>query len=965
MCEVPPVLSENQELLSSHLFVAMGRMTTHMAILTDASRKIIWVNQAFTEITGYSPKEAIGKKPGQLLQGEESDPAVIQRMRIALSEGKPFREELLNYRKSGESYWVDIQVEPIFSDKGELRGFFGLNQNISQRKRALCDAFDLQQQLEAERSMACQQRDSTRATLEEVIRCSPIPIILVDTDHIITEFNPAAEALLEFSREELVGKKTPAIFHDMDEVLAKARLRGWEGDPVNVRFNDLIHFFQIGQTTSEQRELVSKSGQKFPVLLGLSTLRNTLGETIGFMGVITDLRQQIASEETRNSLLTRLHKVAQHLPGFIYEFKLNPDGTSFFPFASDGIQRIYGFSPNEVIEDASEIWKTIHPSDMMRVRESIRISAETRATWICDYRVVLADGTVRWISGSANPENKDDGSVLWFGYIQDITDRQLASSALKRKSDLLQLLTETALDFINVPVLEADGAIEKALGDVGSFFGIDRVYLFDYDFHNQTTSNTHEWCAEGIESFKDQLQKQPIVGDSEWYSKHKEGEEIYIADVASMPECSVKSILSMQAIRSILAVPLMHQKKPIGFVGFDAVRDNREFSNEEILLLRVFARALVSVRLRVESYYALQDSRGQIEMFFDVSVGLVCICDRKGNFLQVNHGWEIFLGLPKHSISGTSIMSYVHPDDLAYTKEMMTPREGDKIEAFVNRLLNREGVWRSISWVSVSRNGRIFASARDVTTEHEAALALERSLDDAKRIANMRSRLISMASHEFRTPLSSIRLNSEMLQAHVASQFLDHNPKIEKNLSRIIASTDHLSKIITDVLEIEGSLNSKTPIELHPLDPHTVCEDCLQLCQDLHGTTHHLNLTDHKTDLLILADEMLLKSAVNNLLDNAIRYSPSESLIELTLDGDNDQVYVTIEDQGIGIPGTESEHIFEPFFRSSNTGNISGTGLGLPIVLQNVERMNGSISYRKNYPRGSIFVITFPRYFAH
>ena len=955
------LLNGDRSDLSDHIFVAMGKMTSQMAILTDASRKIVWVNKAFTEITGYSPEEVVGKNPGMLLQGEASDPLVVERMRVALDAAKPFTEEILNYRKNGESYWVEVQVEPIFAADGELRGYFGLNENISQRKRDLHAVVTRQKRLEAERLSAYSRLDISLATMEGVLRCSPTPIVLVDPEHMITDFNPAAEALLGFSKEELVGKATPAIFHDFEDVIAKARQRGWLGNPDEVEFSDLVPLFQTGETTTEQWRLVAKNGDKIPALLALSILRNGQGETIGYMGVITDLRAQLAAEQKRQALTARLQKVAKHLPGFIYEFKLNADGSSSFPYASEGIEKIYGISPSEALADASNVWRAVHPEDVDRLKESIRLSADIVSFWSCDYRVVHADGVERWLSGSANPERQEDGAILWHGYIRDVTNRQQAETALRKKTALLQLLTETALDFINVPVQEADGAIEKALADVGQFFGIDRVYLFDYDFVKETSSNTHEWCAEGIEPFKDELQDKPIVWDSEWYFKHKQGEEVYIADVASMPECSVKDILSMQSIRSILTVPLMHQDKPIGFVGFDAVREHRQFSEEEILLLKVFSRALVSVRLRLEGYLDLKESRAQVDMFFDVSVGLVCVCDLNGHFLQVNHGWEVFLGLPKQSINGSPFMQYVHPDDRAATEQAMAAlAHGKKVEGFINRFINSDGDWRSISWVSTSRNGKIFASARDVTAEREAAVALESALEDAKRIADMRSRLISMASHEFRTPLSSIRLSTEMLQSQMATAWQSQPTKLDKYLSRIIVSTDHLTRIITDVLEIEGSASREQAMEFVPLNPQLVCEDCLQSYIESHGITQQLTITSRQSIPQIRANETLLKSALNNLLDNAIKYSPEDSPIQVTIDCDDGNVKISVTDQGIGIPESEQSNIFDPFFRSSQTTHISGTGLGLSIALQNTERMGGTVLFSHNHPKGSIFTISLP-----
>lgn len=947
--------------LANHIFVAMGKMSSQMAMLTDASRRIVWANKAFSDVTGFSPEEAMGKNPGKLLQGPDSDPLAIQRMHAALNAGKPVKEEIVNYRKNGQHYWTKIQIEPIFAANGELRGFFGLNENITQRKRDLDSALHKQKQLEAERLIVCDELDFSVTAMEGVIRCSPTPIILTDPNHIISEFSPAAEALLGYDREELVGKETPAVFHEIEEIVKKARQRGWQGNALNVKFNDLVRFFQTGETITEQWHLVSKKGERIPALLGLSILRNSQGATIGYMGVITDLRSQFALEQERQMLLSRMQKVARHLPGFIYEYQLKADGSSAFPYASDGIINIYGVTPQQALEDANTVWKAIHCDDVERVEKSIQQSVDTDTLWSCEYRLVNAEGAERWVSGSANPEIQPDGSVLYYGYIYDITDRKQAEAAFEKQSALLHLLTETALDFINVPVAQADSAIEKALADVGRFFNSDRVYLFNYDFVKQTSSNSHEWCAEGIEPFKDQLQDEPIEWDSEWYFTHQRGKEVHVPDVPNMPECSVKDILMMQSIQSVLAVPLMHQDKPIGFVGFDAVTEKRHFSEDEILLLKVFARALVSVRLRLESDQALKESRDQLKLFFDVSVGLICVCDLQGYFLEVNHGWEILLGQPKEVINGSASMDYVHPDDRQATKQVLAKlADGQKIEGFINRFRNREGKWRKISWVSISRNDKIYASARDVTSESEAAEALENALEDAKRVADMRSRLISMASHEFRTPLASVRLSTEMLQAQVAATQPPLPPKLEKHLSRIIASTDHLTRIITNVLEIEGSGSHQQRMELVPLDALAICKECVQAYQERAGTARLIELNSRQAIPQILANEILFNSTMANLLDNALKYSPEDSPVTVELECDDTHVMISVKDQGMGIPKNERDTIFDPFYRSSQTTEISGTGLGLSIALQNIERMGGNVQATANKPKGTVFTLYLP-----
>jgi PAS domain S-box-containing protein len=125
--------------------------------------------------------------------------------------------------------------------------------------------------------------------------------------------------------------------------------------------------------------------------------------------------------ERAEELLGRLQKIAAKIPGVVYQYQQWQDGRTAFPYASPGIRDIYGVTPEQVAEDATPVLKALHPDDLARVAASIRDSMETLTTWHDTYRVVLPDGRTRWLEGESEPEAVPDGSVLWHGYIRDIT----------------------------------------------------------------------------------------------------------------------------------------------------------------------------------------------------------------------------------------------------------------------------------------------------------------------------------------------------------------------------------------------------------------------------------------------------------------------------------------------------------------------------------------------------------------
>jgi len=167
-------------------------------------------------------------------------------------------------------------------------------------------------------------------------------------------------------------------------------------------------------------------------VLGKSAIyKSQLNNQYGYVGTITDISELKQLETSKQESLAILQKIANQVPGVVYQYRLHPDGHASFPFASDGIRTIYRVSPEEVREDAAKVWAILHPDDLEGIVNSIEKSAQELTLWNHEYRVKFDDNTVRWLLGSAKPERETDGSVLWHGFITDITERKKSEEALK------------------------------------------------------------------------------------------------------------------------------------------------------------------------------------------------------------------------------------------------------------------------------------------------------------------------------------------------------------------------------------------------------------------------------------------------------------------------------------------------------------------------------------------------------
>jgi signal transduction histidine kinase len=175
---------------------------------------------------------------------------------------------------------------------------------------------------------------------------------------------------------------------------------------------------------------------------------------------------------------------------------------------------------------------------------------------------------------------------------------------IAQQIQLQDLLIQISTKYINADLSDINGMINQSLKQMGEFVEADRSYIFDYDFVKSTTSNTHEWCAEGIEPEIHNLKETPIEYIPQWVEAHKKNEAFYIQDLSKLPddgEFGLKAILEPQGIKSLIAIPLIKADELIGFVGFDAVKKLHEYSDSEKNILFVFANMLVNVIQRKEN----------------------------------------------------------------------------------------------------------------------------------------------------------------------------------------------------------------------------------------------------------------------------------------------------------------------------------------------------------------------------
>ena len=240
------------------------------------------------------------------------------------------------------------------------------------------------------------------------------------------------------------------------------------------------------------------------------------------------------------------------------------------------------------------------------------------------------------------------------------------------------------------------------------------------------------------------------------------------------------------------------------------------------------------------------------------------------------------------------------------------------------------------------------------TKVRERAAALYEANERLRELSALKSRFVAMVCHEFRNPLNNIALSVSSLGRYDEKL---STPQKNQYLQGIAANVERMTQMIDDILVL-GKLEAKRLyLEPKPID---LAEFCQTLLTELRPQQSALKFMGRHKSLIAELDQTLLRSILTNILSNAIRYSPPDSDIQLSLSRRKQRVIFQVNDKGVGISPEDIPHLFEPFHRGKNVSNIPGTGLGLSIVKQFVELQRGEIHVESELGSGTVFRVTLP-----
>jgi signal transduction histidine kinase/PAS domain-containing protein len=555
--------------------------------------------------------------------------------------------------------------------------------------------------------------------------------------------------------------------------------------------------------------------------------------------------------------------------------------------------------------------------------------------------LVDLNGNQKSVLRKLAPILDNDGKVKFvIGYGIDITLRKKAEEELRIKSVFQNLLMEISSKYINLPIDQLNDTINESLAKLGKFVNVDRVYIFDYNYEKKTTSNLYEWCADGIEPQIEQLQNIPFSDVPVWVETHNKGEEIYVPNVQKLKPSKFKSLLEMQDIKSIITLPMIDTASAKGFVGFDAVRDIREFSEDEKNLLKLYANMLVNVSNRAEYIRAIEKNRSEIEK---INRDLEQIVQEK---TMKN------LELAK-SITDQEKLVMVGEIASGIAHDLNTPlstiKSGGESIRYTLENIFKDTIWKC------SADQINFANVRAVETNFDLYVGGLQMRKESKQFNDFLSEKFPKVDAESCKKLTDLFVKSRIKLSEVETidrVMNSENPETFLNLIYQIQMTRTF--IDTIINSGERAANVVQDLKSFIKDPKNSGKSMLNLRKNISSVLNIFNYEIiRNAELFFNVDDKLeiegydirLFQLWSNLIKNALE-SIEESQVfgklKVYSEETSDEIAICIENTGNEIPKEIKNRIFDKFFTTK--ANRNGSGLGLSIVKNVVDEHNARIT---------------------
>ncbi|MCB9194697.1 MAG: PAS domain S-box protein [Flavobacteriales bacterium] len=338
--------------------------------------------------------------------------------------------------------------------------------------------------------------------------------------------------------------------------------------------------------------------------------------------------------------------------------------------------------------------------------------------------------------------------------------------------------------------------------------------------------------------------------------------------------------------------------------------------------------------------------------------GIITVVDDKFKCIFVDGQDLKKFGLNKDKLIGSSYLSRFEGESKQVISNNLKRLE--KEENLRCEILNKDEHYE-IHMVRLGSGGgsrnRYLVVELNITKQKLVEIEQARALQKEKELGEMKSRFVSMASHEFRTPLSAILSSASLIEKY---ENTDQQSNRLKHTDRIKSSVSNLTDILNDFLSFEKLNENKVEVTLETVNLCELINYAVEELEPIRKPGQKFTIVKNRENCVFESDGKILKNVLLNLFSNGLKYSGENGVVSIDIDFSNELLEFSISDNGIGIPEGEQKNLFERFFRAENVSNIQGTGLGLNIVKKYVELLGGKIEFESQLGKGTTFYIKLP-----
>jgi len=513
-------------------------------------------------------------------------------------------------------------------------------------------------------------------------------------------------------------------------------------------------------------------------------------------------------------------------------------------------------------------------------------------------------------------------------------------------------------------------AIQKAIAALGKGVSVDRCYIFQIESHggSRFLSQRFEWVKDDVSVQIDNPRLQMMPEEAfPWLMEKLDADEILYGVVSESDDPEFKDGMQEQDIKTYLFTPIQADGKLWGFIGYDDCMDERHWLPEEVEALATVAKN-IGIRLSWDQTKARLEERNEM---FELAVEGASLGKWEWNPLtnetHLSDRAKRILGYEPHLVDSSFQIwhNHLHADDLERVDQALSDYLAKKTDQYEvsYRIVRNDG---SLRWLQSNgmakrdeKGNAILMTGflNDITERVLADEAREQALQKALELSELKSNFVSMASHQFRTPLTVIYSNIELLEMSLVRENAAMAARVNKSTQRIKDEVDRMTELMNNILTFGRYEAGLMTIRLEPLAIDELISKISTQYFSQEGDGRTIQIDVGGRPRTVMGDTVLLSHALSNLMSNALKYSKGRKSPEVRINYGDSEVQIDIQDFGIGIPKKDQANAFSSFFRASNATTIVGTGLGLPIVKEFIERHGGRVTFQSEENVGSTFSV--------